>query len=174
MLALSSYPPTNVPHPIIVPVVPHRGMIDPAIDRILTDLARSHDRDEAELRNALFIAYAPRLRRILMRLWYRSLYEFGCELGDLQQELYVIFATLLERWSGHGSFSSYLHGALPWRLFDAARRLAPRDRPLDNRPLTALNKDDSYAAGEATMLLEELAETLSPFDRDAPAACARW
>ncbi|HET9661786.1 MAG TPA: sigma-70 family RNA polymerase sigma factor [Thermomicrobiales bacterium] len=166
MLALSSYPHTDVSRPIVVPVVPHRGMIDPAIDRILTDLARSRHVDEAEVRNALFIAYAPRLRRILMRLWYRSLSEFGCELDDLKQELYVIFATLLERWSENGSFSAYIHGALPWRLFDAARRLAPRDRPLDDRPVTALNQDDSYEAGEAAVLLEKLAATLSPFDRD--------
>ncbi len=166
MLALSSYPRSNASPPIVVPVVPQRGMIDPAIDRMLTDLARDRNRDVAEVRNALYIAYAPRLRKILLRLWYRSLSAFGCELDDLQQELFVIFATLLERWTGSGSFSAYIHGALPWRLFDAARRLSPRDRPLDDRPLTALNDDDSYAAGEAAVLLEELASALSPFDRD--------
>lgn len=166
MLALSSLPRSDTPRPIIVPVVPHRGMIDPAVDRLLSDLARSSNLDRTELRNALFVAYAPRIRRILLRLWYRSLFEFGCELDDLEQELYLIFAQLLDRWSGQGSFSAYVHGALPWRLFDAARRLAPRERPLDGRPVAALNDDDSYAASEAALLLEELAGTLSPFDRD--------
>lgn len=166
MLALSHCSDAQASRPIIVPVVPDRGLIDPAIDRILSALLRSGDPSDPELRNALFIAYAPRLRRILVRLWYRNLCEFGCEFPDLEQELFLIFATLIERWSGQGSLSAYLHGALPWRLFDAARRLAPRDRPLDNRPVTALNEDDSQAAAEAALLLEDLASTLSSFDRD--------
>jgi RNA polymerase sigma factor (sigma-70 family) len=150
----------------MVPVVPHRGLIDPSIDRMLSELARSRDGNDAEIRNALFIAYAPRLQRILLRLWYRNLFEFGCEFDDLEQELYLIFATLLDRWSGEGSLSAYLHGALPWRLFDAARRLAPRDRPLGDRPVTALNDDQSSVAEDAVVLLEDLAAALSPFDRD--------
>ncbi len=147
MLALSSLPRPQTPRPIMVPVVPHRGLIEPSIDRMLSDLARSRDGNDAELRNALFIAYAPRLRRILLRLWYRNLYEFGCEFDDLEQELFLIFATLLDRWSGEGSLSAYLHGALPWRLYDAARRLAPRDRPLGDRPVTALNEDGIVRGG---------------------------
>lgn len=166
MLALSSLPRPQSPRPIMVPVVPHRGLIEPSIDRMLSELARSRDGNDAELRNALFIAYAPRLQRILLRLWYRTLYEFGCEFDDLEQELYLIFATLLDRWSGEGSLSAYLHGALPWRLYDAARRLAPRDRPLGDRPVTALNEDGTSAAEDAILLLEDLAAALSPFDRD--------
>ena len=166
MLALSSLPRPQSPRPIMVPVVPHRGLIEPSIDRMLSELARSRDGNDADLRNALFIAYAPRLQRILLRLWYRTLYEFGCEFDDLEQELYLIFATLLDRWSGEGSLSAYLHGALPWRLYDAARRLAPRDRPLGDRPVTALNEDGTSAAEDAILLLEDLAAALSPFDRD--------
>ena len=166
MLALSSLPRPQTSRPIMVPVVPHRGLIDPSIDRMLSELARSRDGNDAEIRNALFIAYAPRLQRILLRLWYRNLFEFGCEFDDLEQELYLIFATLLDRWSGEGSLSAYLHGALPWRLFDAARRLAPRDRPLGDRPVTALNDDQSSVAEDAVLLLEDLAAALSPFDRD--------
>jgi len=150
----------------MVPVVPHRGLIEPSIDRMLSELARSRDGNDADLRNALFIAYAPLLQRILLRLWYRNLYEFGCEFDDLEQELYLIFATLLDRWSGEGSLSAYLHGALPWRLYDAARRLAPRDRPFGDRPVTALNEDGTSAAEDAILLLEDLAAALSPFDRD--------
>jgi RNA polymerase sigma factor (sigma-70 family) len=166
VLAFSPVSFTQSPAPIFVPVVPDRGLIDPTIDRILSTLARSSDGANIELRNALFVAYAPRLRRILLRLWYRSLSEFGCELEDLDQEVYLIFASLLERWSGNGSFSAYLHGALPWRLFDAARRMAPRDHRLENRPVAALNGDESYAAAEAALLLQDLAGSLSPFDRE--------
>ena len=165
MLAHSSFPHFESHRPVVVPVVPDRGMIDPAIDRILSELARSHEPADAELRNGLFIAYAPRLHRILVRLWYRNLFEFGCEFCDLEQELFLIFSGLLERWSGNGSFSAYLHGALPWRLFDAARRLAPRDRQLGDRPVAALD-DTSCADEQAALLLEELAAGLSPFDRD--------
>lgn len=166
MLVPSSLPSRQTARPFVVPVVPERGMIDPAIDVMLSDLARTHDRTDPWVRNALFVAYAPRLHRILRRLWYRNLHEFGCELDDLEQELFLVFATLLERWTGNGSLSAYLHGAVPWRLYDAARRLAPRDRPIDGRPVAALNDDDSHVAAEAAMLLEQLANQLSPFDRN--------
>ncbi len=151
--------------PIVVPVVPVRGLIDPDIDRILSDLARTGNHSSAELRNALFSAYAPRLHRILLRLWYRTLHQFGCEFGDLEQETFLIFVTLLERWSGNGSFSAYVHGAFPWRLFDTARRLAPRDWSLPKGGALSLVEDDSYAAQEAAVLLEEFAQSLAPFDR---------
>jgi RNA polymerase sigma factor (sigma-70 family) len=140
-------------------------MIEPALDRTLSDLARNGDRTDPELRNALYIAYAPRLRRILLRLWHRNLNEFGCELADLEQELFLIVAVLLERWSGNGSLSAYLHGAVPWRLYDAARRLAPRDRSIDGRPFAAVNGDDSHEAADAMVLLEELANRRSSFEQ---------
>ena len=151
--------------PIIVPVLPIRGQIDPALDRIVSDLARRHDGPPASVRNALYIAYAPRLRRILTRLWYRNLSEFGCELDDLEQELFLIFDTLLERWSGAGSLSAYLHGAVPWRLYDAARRLAPRDRTLGDRPVAAQDVESGQSEAEMILLLDALADQLSPFDR---------
>lgn len=160
-----SHTPSSV-RPVIVPVVPDRGMIDPTVDRMLSNLARRDDRSDPEVRNALYVAYAPRLRRILLRLWYRNLQDFGCELCDLEQELFLVFAALLDRWSGNGSLSAYLHGALPWRLYDAARRLAPHDRSLANRVIAALDSDSSYADAEAAMLLEELANRLSSFDCD--------
>jgi RNA polymerase sigma factor (sigma-70 family) len=152
--------------PVVVPVLPTRGQIDPALDRIVSDLARNADVIQSPLRNALYIAYVPRLRRILIRLWYRNLSEFGCELDDLEQELFLIFETLLDRWSGAGSLSAYLHGAVPWRLYDAARRLAPRDRTLGDRPVAAQNLELSNTEMEMNLLLEELAARLSSFDRD--------
>jgi RNA polymerase sigma factor (sigma-70 family) len=151
---------------VIVPVIPTRGHIDPALDGILSELARGEDIISAELRNALYVAYAPRLHRILIRLWYRNLSEFGCDLEDLEQELFLIFVLLVERWSGSGSLSAYLHGALPWRLYDAARRLAPRDRPLGDQPVAASNNERANTDAEMVVLLEELALRLSRFDRD--------
>ncbi len=150
----------------LLPVVPTRGKIDPALDRILSDIARSDNASDPMLRNGLYIAYFPRARRILIRLWYRNLREFGCELDDLEQELFLIFVTLLERWSGNGSFSAYLHGAIPWRLFDAARRLATRERPVGDRQIVASAPGFSQSDSETVVLLEELARRLSPFDRD--------
>jgi RNA polymerase sigma factor (sigma-70 family) len=141
-------------------------MIDADLDRIVSELARCDGDLDPVLRNALYTAYAPRLRRILVRLWYRNLSEFGCELDDLEQELFLIVATLLERWSGSGSLSAYLHGAVPWRLYDAARRLAPRDRPLGNRPVADANASNLHSEDDMVLLLEDLAQRLSGFDRD--------
>jgi len=154
------------PRPVVVPVLPIRGKIDPALDRIVSDLARTEVGIDPELRNALFVAYAPRLRRILIRLWYRNLSEFGCELEDLEQELFLIFDALLVRWSGAGSLSAYLHGAVPWRLYDSAKKLAPRDRPLGDRPVAAANDARSHSDAGMVVLLEDVAQRLSSFDRD--------
>lgn len=140
-------------------------MIPEDIDHILSNLARTATIEDFRLRNALYAAYSPRLHRILLRYWYRNLREFGCDRDDLEQEAFLIFARLLESWSGNGSFSAYLHGAFPWRLFDAARRLSARERPGLDCAMAGLAGDDSFAAQEATILLDELARTLSPFDR---------
>ncbi|MEZ4665879.1 MAG: sigma-70 family RNA polymerase sigma factor [Thermomicrobiales bacterium] len=156
---------TNV-RPPLVPVLPARGLIEPDLDRIVSALVRARDSSDAALRDALFDAYAARLHHILIRLWYRSLSGFGCELDDLEQELYLIFIELLDNWSGSGSFSAYVHGAVPWRLYDAARRLAPRDRPLGDRPVAAANVDLSQSDAGMVLLLEELALRLSPFERE--------
>ncbi len=164
-LPFPSHSTSSNSRPAIVPVIPARGRIDPALDEILSDLARGEDITGVELRNALYVAYAPRLHRILIRLWYRNLSEFGCDLEDLEQELFLIFVLLLERWSGSGSFSAYLHGALPWRLYDAARRLAPRDRPLGDWPVAASNHTSNETDAAMVVLLEDLADRLSPFDR---------
>lgn len=152
--------------PYVVPVLPPRGKIDPVLDRIISDLVREHRPLETDLRNALYAAYAPRLHRILMRLWYRNLSGFGCELDDLRQELFLIFAALLERWTGAGSLSAYIHGAAPWRLYDAARRLAPRDRPIGDRPIASDNADLSQSDLELVLMLEELAMKCSPFEQE--------
>lgn len=149
----------------LAPVVPVRGMIPPGMDQMLSNAARAAQPDDAELRNTLYAAYAPRLHRILVRYWYRNLREFGCELADLEQETFLIFARLLDGWSGAGSFSAYLHGAFPWRIYDAARRFAPREQPITEQVEATLGEDESFAAEEALALLEELASSLSPFDR---------
>lgn len=156
----------TVHRPIVVPVAPAHGLIDPALDQALSSLAIRFDRSDPELRNALFAAYAPRLRRILMRLWRRNLSEWGCELCDLEQELFIIFASLLERWPGNGSLSAYLHGALPWRLYDAARSLAPRERTLASGALADTGATAAQDDAEITALIEDLANRLAPFDRD--------
>ena len=165
-LPFPSHPTSLNSRPAIVPVIPASGRIDPALDWTLSELARSEDIAGVELRNALYVAYAPRLHRILNRLWYRNLSEFGCDREDLEQELFLIFVLLLERWSGSGSLSAYLHGALPWRLYDVARRLAPRDRPLGDRPVAASNNESNETDAAFVVLLEELADRLSPFDRE--------
>lgn len=152
--------------PIVMPVVPLTGLIPPDIDRILSDHVRSCDPANALLRNALYVVYAPRLHRILRRYWYRSLCRFGCDLVDLEQETFLIFARLLETWSGDGSFSAYAQSAFPWRLHDAARRLAPRDRPLTEQSMLTLSEDDTFAAQEAAQLLDTLTRNLSAFEQD--------
>ncbi|MCA9858365.1 MAG: sigma-70 family RNA polymerase sigma factor [Thermomicrobiales bacterium] len=145
--------------------MPERGLIDPELDRAISDFARQQNRADPRVRNMLYVAYAPRMRRMLVRLWYRNLSEFGCERDDLEQELFLIFALLLERWSGDGSLSAYLHGAIPWRLYDAARTLAPRPARDIDRCQWLLVPDESHTDAAAMALLEELADRFAPFDR---------
>lgn len=151
---------------VIVPVPPSQGLIPAETDRILSAHARSEERFDPDLRNALYTAYAPRLHRMLIRHWHRNLQHLGCELDDLEQEMFLIFDRMLNNWSGNGSFSAYVHGSFPWRLLDAARQLAPCCSSLNNRPTISPNEAATQAAQDTALLLEELAATLSPFDRD--------
>lgn len=166
MSAFARHTLASGPPPTLVPVLPARGLIAPELDQVVSGIARARERTDAALRDALFDAYAQRLHRILIRLWYRNLSGFGCELADLEQELYLIFVGLLDQWPGSGSFSAYVHGAVPWRLYDAARRLSPRDRTLGERPVAAANTDLSQSDAGMVELLEEVAQRLSPFERD--------
>lgn len=158
----SSSEPNTYP---IIPVLPSRGLIDPSVDRFVSDIARSAAHVDPSVRNALWAAWEPRLQRMLTRLWYRQLASFGCDRADLAQEMFLIFATLLDRWPGHGSFIAYVHGALPWRLIDAARRLAPPKFDPELRQGAVLWHAASSDDVEALLLLEHVADRLGPFDR---------
>jgi RNA polymerase sigma factor (sigma-70 family) len=161
----STRPEAGVRRPVLVPVVPARGYLPPGIDRFLTHLALHYDLGDADVRNALFAAFEPRLRHLTDNLWRRQLRDWPCERDDLEQEVFVVFCELLARWHGAGSFAAYVHGAFPWRLREAARRNAPTRPPAQLTALPPLAQDDSWMAAEAIELLEKVAGTLDPFER---------
>lgn len=153
------------PQAPVAPVVPTRGHIPDAIDRVLSDLARDANRDDPATRNTLYAAYGPVLDRIGRRVWWDMARKDLVDPGDVQNEGFLVFGSLLDSWSGDGSFTRYLLARFSWRLRDRVVRLNGRRPPASVADSLALAAYDSWAAERAMSLLAELIEPLSEFDR---------
>jgi RNA polymerase sigma factor (sigma-70 family) len=149
----------------VLPVVPARGDVPRHIDDRLTLAASRGRQDDAVMRNLLFDAYWPRLRRTCSQVWRRTCRGTIVDRDDVDQEAFLVFASLLERWPGDGSFARYLLGLFPWRLRDAVDVLiGPRDASLADLSLAEL-ADVSYDTEQAVVLLEDLSRQFPPLDR---------
>ena len=103
------------------------------------------------MRNLLFDAYWPRLRRTCSQVWRRTCRGTIVDRDDVDQEAFLVFASLLERWPGDGSFTRYLLGLFPWRLRDAVDVLiGPRDASLADLSLAELS---GYVARQVARML---------------------
>lgn len=149
----------------LVPVVPSSGRIPEDIDRILSDLARDADASAPSVRNALFVAYAPILNRIGRKIWFNHARRILVDPGDVENEGFLAFCELLEKWTGEGSFSRYLLARYPWRVRDRIAHLNGRRPTAELAESLSLAAGDSWEAERALALLEELVEPLSEFDR---------
>jgi RNA polymerase sigma factor (sigma-70 family) len=95
---------------------------------------------------------------MLPRSWDRS---------DLEQEAFEVFAQLVDAWQGDSPFTGYLLGHFGWRLRNIVRRARERERlPVARLEVADLHEDDSWQAEESRLLLEEVASTFPPLERE--------
>jgi RNA polymerase sigma factor (sigma-70 family) len=142
---------------LVLPVLGPADAITERVDAILTRSALAAKLGNLAARNALYLALQPKLlyQARTIRSW---MLPPSWERSDLEQEAFVVFAQLICAWKGDGSFTAYALGRFVWRLRDAVKDARDRERLPAARVETAyLIEDDSVAAEEARVLLEEVA-----------------
>jgi RNA polymerase sigma factor (sigma-70 family) len=149
-------------------LLPMIGPFDPIpapVDAALTGVARLAKRNDRDARNRLFLALQPKLLQLSrqVRTW---MLPTTWDRDDLDQEAFVIFAELLEAWSGETSFTAYLLGHYGWRLRGAVRKARLAERlPIARAQMLPSIADDSWAADEMRIALEEMASHFSGIER---------
>lgn len=122
-------------------------------------------RTDPQIRNALYQALSFKIERFVRRYRYRVQQLDVCELGDVEQEAFLVFCEIVDRWPGQESFLGYFFSRFPWRLARAVDVLergwsATRTVPLDEIAEPAPPSDPAD-----TLLLAELGATLEPRER---------
>lgn len=148
-------------------MLPVDGPVPVVLDQSLTALALLAQAGDVAARDTLYWAFAPSIQRLARRF---SGPGWGAgpvwNLDDLTQEGYLLFLDLIESWPGGDSFVAYALARLPWRLRNAVRRLnGPRPSRVPSAVIDHLT-DESAAAAEAVILLEEVANAFPNPDGD--------
>ncbi len=162
--ARSEYPLNDVARVMTLPI---EGLVPIVLDQALTAIARLAQLGDMAARDQLYEAFSPSINRLAHRFGGPG---WGAgpvwDVDDLIQEGYLIFLDLVDGWPGGESFVAYALGRLPWRIRNAVRRFnGPRPPRATGARIDHL-ADESAAAAEALVLLEELASSLPPPDGD--------
>ncbi len=139
--------------------------IPPQVDAVLTNVALAAKQDNLEARNRLFLAIQPKLSQIgrQIRVW---MLPSTWNRDDLEQEIFIVFSELVDAWSGNTSFTGYLLGHFGWRLRGSVRRARLAERlPTTHSQSMESIAEDSWAAEEMRIALDEIASHFDEFDR---------
>ncbi len=122
-------------------------------------------RTDPQTRNALYQALGFKIERFIRRYRYRVRQMAVCEVSDVEQEAFLVFCDIVDRWPGQESFLGYFFSRFPWRLARAIDVLergwsATRMVPLDEIAEPAPPPDPVDA-----LLLAEIGATLEPRER---------
>jgi RNA polymerase sigma factor (sigma-70 family) len=154
--------------PALVPVVTADDELSAALERrLLPTIQRAHA-GCADARDALYIAFRPKLERFTRRIRVPRLGERRVGLwdrDDVEQEAWLVFAEIVDQWDPGRPFGPYVVATFPWRLRDAIYRgIARRGVPprMTTVPIGEQHwlHDGSAAANEAQVLLDALAARL--------------
>src|SRR6185312_8268414 len=72
-------------------------------------------RTDPQVRNALYQALAFKIERFVRRYRYRVRQLAVCEVADVEQEAFLVFCDIVDRWPGQESFLGYFFSRFPWR-----------------------------------------------------------
>jgi RNA polymerase sigma factor (sigma-70 family) len=174
-MALSA-PPRNESLPVsrpdfpaadcVLPVIGPKDAISDRLDAFLTKCAQVAKAGSLAARNALFLALQPKLLQQArqIRPW---MLPASWDKSDLEQEAFIVFAQLVDAWSGEGSFTGYILGHFGWRLRNVVRHARDRERlPVARLDALSFVEDDSWATEELRVLLEAVAARFPPVERE--------
>ncbi len=125
--------------------------LTPALEATLNALAHAGRHDPAA-RNELYARLSGKIPRFLAP-WRGRQTALG-DFADLQQEAFLIFATMIADWPGEGSFVRYFFAFFPWRLRHA---IAWHDRRWPQHRLVIVPHEDlqALAHDEPTALSDD-------------------
>lgn len=132
-------------------VVPPDFDLTPELDAALNRLAH-RAKEEAAARNTLYQAFAFKIERFARRLARRAALH-ACELADVQQEAFLVFCELVQRWQGKSSFAGYFFAWFPEMLRQAIARLE-HGRPAGTLALDDL--DPAAAPDPALLVVDDI------------------
>lgn len=122
-------------------------------------------RTDPQTRNALYQALSFKIERFVRRYRFRVRQLAVCEMADVEQEAFLVFCDIVDRWPGQESFLGYFFSRFPWRLARAVDVIergwsATRVVPLDEIATPAAPSDPADA-----LILAEIGATLEPRER---------
>ncbi len=122
-------------------------------------------RTDPQIRNALYQSLNFKIERFVRRYRYRVRQMAVCEVTDIEQEAFLVFCDIVDRWPGQESFLGYFFSRFPWRLARAVDVLergwsATRMLPLDEIAMPESPPDPTDA-----LLLAEVCANLEPRER---------
>jgi RNA polymerase sigma factor (sigma-70 family) len=109
----------------LLPVIGPNDVILPTFDQSLGDFALRAQTGDREARDALYLAFRPKLSKMLTGvrapfapagaegLWTRE---------DIEQEGYLAFVELIEAWTGEVTFTAYVLSRFTYRVRDVIQR----------------------------------------------------
>ncbi len=104
-----------------------------ATERVLRPVAERAKVGDTSARNALFLALQPKITRFVRKFWCPFSTDGPCgewHQGDVQNEAFLVFVGVVDRWPPSVPFGRYFLANFPWRLRDAvSRRVSRRGIP---------------------------------------------
>jgi len=159
--------------PTLLPLIRVEDDISSHLDHTLHPVAVRAQNGDWAARDALYMAFEPKLMRFARRIRVPFAPEGArgvWERSDVDQEAYLVFVNVIESWSPGIPFGRYVLANFPWRLRDAVHRgigkrtVPPRmyGVPIESSDLLA---DGGTANEEQGVMLKVLAGSLaSPLD----------
>ncbi len=138
--------------------------VSPELDARLGVMAL-RARTDPQTRNELYQELSFKIERFVRRYRYRVRQLAVCEVVDVEQEAFLVFCDIVDRWPGQESFLGYFFSRFPWRLARAVDILergwsATRMVPLGEIAIPSTPPDPTDA-----LILAEISATLAPRER---------
>lgn len=136
----------------------------PELDARLGAMALRARTDPA-VRNALYLALGFKIERFVRRYRYRVNQFAICDVEDVEQEAFLVFCEIVERWPGKQSFLGYFFSRFPWRLARAVDVIERGWSATRFVPLDEINEPTPPPDPADALTLAEIGASLSPRDR---------
>lgn len=158
------------PQPMLLPVLAMGDSLTPALEAVFAPVVHRAHAGDIGARNALYTAFEPKLLRFARRITI-PFAPYGSQpvwdRDDVYQEVFLVFASVLDTWHDGIPFGRYLLANYPWRLRDAihrgiGKRMVPPRMMAIPMHADIQVADARTADAESVVIVESLADSLGP------------